>query len=50
MRRLLGTDRLTVRRWRDGSSRTAQHLFALTALADNLELGHLLSAGKAAQR
>ena len=47
--RRLGTNPLTVRRWRDGTRPNAQHLFALMAVTDDLELGHLLPKGRVAQ-
>ena len=42
LRRRLGVDRETLRRWRDKGVRpNAEHLMALLALADSLGLGHI---------
>ena len=41
--RNLGTDALTLRRWRAGTRPNAQHLLALLALAQSLGLEHLLT-------
>ena len=46
--RRLGTNPLTVRRWRCGVRPNAQHLLALMAVAGDLGLGHLLPFGRAA--
>ena len=40
--RCLGTNPLTLRRWRDGTRPNAQHLFALIAVANELGLSDLL--------
>lgn len=40
----LGTDSLTLRRWRAGVRPNAQHLLALVALAQSLGLDHILIA------
>lgn len=44
--RRLGTNPLTVRRWRQGAHPNAHHLFALMAVARDLGLIHLLPAGR----
>ena len=41
--RNLGTDALTLRRWRAGTRPNAQHLLALLALAQSLGLDHMLT-------
>ena len=41
--RRIGTNTLTVRRWRAGSLPNSQHLLALMDLAGKLKLSHLLS-------
>lgn len=40
--RRLGTNSLTLRRWRRGARPNALHLLALQGLAASLDLGHLL--------
>ncbi len=40
--RRLGTNSLTLRRWRNGVRPNALHLLALQDLAASLDLGHLL--------
>ena len=44
--RRLGTNALTLRRWRDGTRPNALHLLALQELAASLDLAHLLPAGR----
>lgn len=41
--RSLGTNALTLRRWRAGASPNAQHLLALLSLAKALGLDHMLT-------
>ena len=43
--RRIGTDTLTVRRWRAGTHPNSQHLLALMDLAGKLDLGHILTTG-----
>lgn len=40
--RRLGTDPLTVRRWRAGARPNTQHLLALMGLSEDMGFGHLL--------
>lgn len=40
--RRLGTDALTLRRWRNGARPNVQHFCALITVAGDLGLGHLL--------
>lgn len=42
--RRVGTNTLTVRRWRAGAHPNSQHLLALMDLAGRLGLGHILTA------
>ena len=42
--RRIGTNTLTVRRWRAGAHPNSQHLLALMDLAGRLELSHILTA------
>lgn len=46
----LGTDALTLRRWRAGVRPNAQHLLALLALAQSLGLDHLLTSSSMDQQ
>ncbi len=46
--RQLGTSPLTVRRWRQGVHPNAHHLFAVIAVARDLDLSHLLPTGRPA--
>ena len=45
MARRLGTNTLTLRRWRAGTRPNALHLLALLDLAEELKLAHLLPKG-----
>ena len=45
MARRLGTNTLTLRRWRAGTRPNALHLLALLYLAEELKLAHLLPKG-----
>ena len=45
MARRLGTNTLTLRRWRAGTRPNALHLLALLDLAEELTLAHLLPKG-----
>ena len=40
--RRLGTDPLTVRRWRAGARPNSEHLLALMVLSEDVGFGHLL--------
>ena len=44
--RRLGTNALTIRRWRAGTQPNITHFFALTELAEELDLTHLLPTGR----
>lgn len=44
--RRLGTNSLTLRRWRGGTRPNALHLHALQELAASLDLAHLLPVGR----
>ena len=46
----IGTDALTLRRWRAGVRPNAQHLLALLALANSLGLDHTLTASPVLQQ
>ena len=48
--RRLGTNTLTLRRWRAGAQPNSKHLLALLELADELSLGHLFPVGRARQK
>ena len=44
--RRLGTEPLTLRRWRAGARPNSQHLLALMGLSEDMRCGHLLHAGE----
>ena len=48
MARLIGTDSLTVWRWRRGAHPSWDHLLALLALAEDLDLANTLPVRRAA--
>ena len=48
--RRLGTNTLTLRRWRAGAQPNSKHLLALLEVADELSLGHLFPVGRARQK
>ena len=48
--RRLGTNPLTLRRWRRGVRPNAHHLFALMNVASDLGLSHLLPTGRSEPR